>query len=86
MHRTPSLILSHCFFSPLPSSQITQVDKATGFIKVSRKALLDAKASVPDLIRPLGKNVHFFSPKKRLFISLRSKSEVAFDPYVMFVV
>ena len=33
--------------------QITTVDKATGVIKVSRRALLDAKASVPDTIRPL---------------------------------
>eukprot|EP00598_Pedospumella_elongata_P008934 CAMPEP_0184985228 /NCGR_PEP_ID=MMETSP1098-20130426/14003_1 /TAXON_ID=89044 /ORGANISM="Spumella elongata, Strain CCAP 955/1" /LENGTH=1061 /DNA_ID=CAMNT_0027509305 /DNA_START=44 /DNA_END=3229 /DNA_ORIENTATION=+ len=38
--------------------KITQVDKATGFIKVSRKALLDANTSVPDLIRPLAPATH----------------------------
>lgn len=38
-------------------SQVSAVDKTTGLIKVSRKALLDPKEAVPDTIHTVGSTV-----------------------------
>lgn len=53
------------------SVQITAVDKATGVIKVSRRALLDREGSVPDTIRPLESDPD--APQGAVLLSKRCK-------------